>query len=156
MDSKELYTAVLGIRAPWTVERVEMDMARQEVAVFVEHPPGSRFRCPHCERELAVFDHAAERRWRHLDTCQFMTYLVSRPPPGRTQRDQALLTNIVLGWNLAAMREARHRFAANGMKIEDSWMRRISPAASGHINMDGLWTFSCSGVYDMLIESGRV
>jgi len=29
MDSKELYTAVLGIRGPWTVDRVEMDMARQ-------------------------------------------------------------------------------------------------------------------------------
>lgn len=80
MDSKDLYTAVLGIRAPWTVGRVEMDVARQEVSVFVEHPPGSRFRCPRCERELAVFDHVEERRWRHLDTCQFLTYLVSRPP----------------------------------------------------------------------------
>lgn len=80
MDSKELYTAVLSLRSPWTVGRVEMDMARQEVAVFVEHAPASRFRCPRCERELAVFDHAPERRWRHLDTCQFLTFLVARPP----------------------------------------------------------------------------
>jgi transposase len=80
MDSKELYTALLGLRSPWTVERVEMDLARQEVSVFVEHAPASRFRCPRCERELAVFDHAAERRWRHLDSCQFMTFLNARAP----------------------------------------------------------------------------
>jgi transposase len=80
MDSTELYTALLGLKRPWTVGRVEMDMARQEISVFVEHPDGVRFRCPRCERELAVFDHAAERRWRHLDSCQFMTFLHARPP----------------------------------------------------------------------------
>jgi len=79
MDSKELYTALLGLKTPWTVERVEMDMARHEVVVHVEHPSGSRFACPRCERELAVFDHAEVRRWRHLDSCQFLTYLVARP-----------------------------------------------------------------------------
>jgi len=79
MDSKELYTALLGLKTPWTVDRVEMDMARHEVVVYVEHPAGSRFTCPRCERELAVFDHAEERRWRHLDSCQFLTYLVARP-----------------------------------------------------------------------------
>jgi transposase len=80
MDSEELYTALLGLRSPWTVDRVEMDLARQEVSVYVGHLSGSRFRCPHCEREFAVFDHAEERRWRHLDSCQFMTYLYARPP----------------------------------------------------------------------------
>jgi transposase len=80
MDSKELYTALLGLQSPWTVDRVEMDVTRQEVSVYVGHPAGSRFRCSHCERELAVFDHAEERRWRHLDSCQFMTYLYARAP----------------------------------------------------------------------------
>lgn len=80
MDSTELYAVLLGIRTPWTVERVEMDIAGQEVSVYVAHPPKTRFRCPCCERELAVFDHLAERRWRHLDSCQFMTYLHAQPP----------------------------------------------------------------------------
>lgn len=80
MDSKELYAVLLGVRPPWTVAAVEMDVAKQEVVVTVRHPAGTRFCCPQCERELAVFDHLAERRWRHLDSCQFMTYLAARPP----------------------------------------------------------------------------
>ena len=80
MDSKELYAVLLGVRTPWTVAAVEMNVAKQEVVVTVAHPAGTRFCCPQCERELAVFDHLAERRWRHLDSCQFMTYLQARPP----------------------------------------------------------------------------
>jgi transposase len=80
MDSKELYRVLLGLSEPWTVERVELDIARQEVSVFVAHPPKTHFRCPRCERDLGVFDHLAERRWRHLDSCQFLTYLHTQPP----------------------------------------------------------------------------
>ena len=56
-----------------------MDVAHQEMLVFVGHAPGTRFHCRRCQRELAVFDHLAERRWRHLDTRQFMTFLTARP-----------------------------------------------------------------------------
>ena len=80
MDSKELYAVLLGVRTPWTVAAVEMDVTKQEVVVQVAHPAGTRFRCPQCARELSVFDHLAERRWRHLDSCQFLTYLQARPP----------------------------------------------------------------------------
>jgi transposase len=80
MDSKEMYGRLLGLKSPWTVERVEMDVAHQEVLVFVGHAAGTRFHCPRCQRELTVFDHLAERRWRQLDTCQFMTFLTARPP----------------------------------------------------------------------------
>ena len=80
MDSKDLYFALLGLKQPWTVEDVAMDVARQEIVVTVVHPPKTRFCCPQCRRELPVFDHAAERRWRHLDSCQFMTFLQAKPP----------------------------------------------------------------------------
>jgi|GEM_PF-1628901 len=80
MDSKELYTVLLGVRAPWTVTAVQMSVPRPEAVVQATHPAGTRFRCPQCERELSVFDHRAKRRWRHLDSCQFLTYLQARPP----------------------------------------------------------------------------
>ena len=41
---------------------------------------GTRFCCPECDRELATYDHAEERTWRHLDSCQFLTFLHARPP----------------------------------------------------------------------------
>jgi transposase len=80
MDSKELYEALLGVKQPWSVERVDMDVARKEVTVTVAHTPKTRFCCPQCGHDLPVFDHLAERRWRHLDSCQFMTFLLARPP----------------------------------------------------------------------------
>jgi len=80
MESKELYRQLLGLSEPWTVERVELDVARERVEVYVDHAGGTRFACPECARELAVYDHLAERVWRHLDSCQFLTYLHASPP----------------------------------------------------------------------------
>lgn len=61
MDSVELYRRLLGVSAPWTVERVDLDVARQTVEVHVGHLAGQRFSCPECGQELAVYDHLAER-----------------------------------------------------------------------------------------------
>jgi transposase len=80
MESVELYRQLLGLTAPWTVERVELDMERQRVEVYVSHAPGQRFACPDCGQELAVYDHLGERTWRHLDSMQFLTYLHAQPP----------------------------------------------------------------------------
>ncbi|BBJ23088.1 ISL3 family transposase [Candidatus Nitrotoga sp. AM1P] len=80
MESKELHRHLLGINEPWRVERVDLDMTRGQVDVYVEHAKGVRFSCPKCGQEHAVYDHSAERTWRHLDSCQFMTYLHASPP----------------------------------------------------------------------------
>lgn len=80
MESKELYRHLLGLSEPWTVERVDLNMARQHVDVYVKHPGGTRFACPDCGQDCAVYDHLAERVWRHLDSCQFLTYLHASPP----------------------------------------------------------------------------
>jgi transposase len=39
-----------------------------------------RWACPECGHELALYDHADERVCRHLDSCQFWTYLHARTP----------------------------------------------------------------------------
>jgi transposase len=83
MRDTELYRHLLGLEAPWTVARVELNAKDQRVDVWAEHERGARWRCPECEEgeaPLGVHDHAPERSWRHLDSCQFMTYLHARPP----------------------------------------------------------------------------
>jgi transposase len=70
----------LGIEKPWTVARVELTVKEQRVDVFVEHKPGDEFTCPECGKKLGVYDHAEERTWRHLDSCQFATMLRARIP----------------------------------------------------------------------------
>ena len=97
MDSVELYRQLLGLTAPWTVERVELDMAHQHVEVHVGHEPGHRFACPECGRELGVYDHVAERVWRHLDSCQFLTYLHARAP--RVSCPEHGVRQVTLPWS---------------------------------------------------------
>jgi transposase len=80
MRDVELYRYLLGLESPWTVGRVELKVTEQRVDIWAEHPEGVRWSCPECGRELALYDHSAERSWRHLDSCQFMTYLHARPP----------------------------------------------------------------------------
>jgi predicted RNA-binding Zn-ribbon protein involved in translation (DUF1610 family) len=47
MCDVELYRAILGLPAPWTVRSVELDVKGQQVVVQVEAGPGP-FPCPEC------------------------------------------------------------------------------------------------------------
>ena len=80
MDSTELYRQLLGVTSPWTVERVEMSVHDVRVDVYLTHTEGVHFACPECGVDHGVYDHTAERQWRHLDSCQFRTLLHARPP----------------------------------------------------------------------------
>jgi len=76
----ELYRQLLGIEEPWQVESVDLSVPDQKVEVSVGHAKGIRWACPECGEELAVYDHSEERAWRHLDSCQFATWLRARAP----------------------------------------------------------------------------
>lgn len=55
--------------------------------VFVEHPKGQKWPCPVCGDLLPAYDHSEERVWRHLDSCQFQTFLHARPPRVQCPKD---------------------------------------------------------------------
>jgi len=80
MRDVELYQRILGLSSQWSVERVDLDVAGKRVDLHVGHTTEVRWRCPHCEQELPVYDHSEARSWRHLDTCQFQTFLTARLP----------------------------------------------------------------------------
>ena len=80
MRDTELYRHLLGLESPWEVSRVELSAEGGRIDVWVDHPKRTRFACPVCEVDLSVYDHAEEREWRHLDSCQFLTYLHANPP----------------------------------------------------------------------------
>jgi transposase len=96
MQDKELYQQILGLDSPWTVSRVDLDIELGEIRVHVEHPRGTKFGCPECGLELPCYDHAEERDWRHLDSCQFKTLLVARPP--RVKCPEHGVRNVSLPW----------------------------------------------------------
>jgi len=78
------------------VADVQLDLEAQEIRVRVEHPRGAKFRCCECESECPIHDHADERRWRHLDSCQFKTVLIATPP--RVKCPTHGVKNAVLPW----------------------------------------------------------
>jgi transposase len=79
MRDIDLYARILGLAKPWSVKDVEVDTRAREVRVEVEHDHGVDLCCPCCGRPAPGYD-TRERRWRHLDTCQFQTILIARVP----------------------------------------------------------------------------
>ena len=60
------------------MDLVKLDVPGGQVDVWAVHEDGRCWPCPDCRTELPIYDHSPERVWRHLDTCQFKTYLHAR------------------------------------------------------------------------------
>ena len=78
MKDIQLYQQILGLVAPWQVESVALKPKEREIEVRVGFAE-THWACPQCEQRMQIHDYE-ERRWRHLDSCQFKTILVSRVP----------------------------------------------------------------------------
>ena len=93
-------------KTPWTVRSVELNIQEQRVDVWADHAEDVRWPCPECEAPwLGLYDHSEERVWRHLDSCQFMTYLHAQPP--RVECPTHGVRQVRLPWA-----EVRARFTA--------------------------------------------
>lgn len=103
MKDTELYHHLLGLQEPWFVSDVQINVNGQQVDVWVEHPKGLQWACPECGAQGPLHDHAQERVWRHLDSCQFRTFLHARPP--RVVCPEHGVRQVRLGWA-----ERRSRF----------------------------------------------
>ncbi len=103
MQDTALYQYLLGLKSPWTVSRVELNVKRQCVEVWAEHPEGALWSCPNCTQELPLYDHAEERTWRHLDSCQYETHVRARIP--RVACGEHGVVQVKVPWA-----EARSRF----------------------------------------------
>lgn len=80
MQDRQLYQQILGIASPWFVERVELKLGEGDVHVHLAHDNHTPWCCPECGAECPIYDHASERTWRHLDTCQYQTLLHAAVP----------------------------------------------------------------------------
>jgi transposase len=78
MQDLQLYQQLLGLAEPWYVAGVRLDVKAQEVEVTVA-VRDQLWGCPQCACRMHV--HQWEnRRWRHLDSCQFKTFIRADVP----------------------------------------------------------------------------
>lgn len=81
MQDTELYSKILGVEAPWYVHSVEMDIDDQTIRVILDFDGRkAEFHCPVCGKYANLYDRRKIRSWRHLDSCQFQTYIVASLP----------------------------------------------------------------------------
>ena len=79
MFSEQFFDLVLNFGDQWRVSKVECNVRTEEVDVYVEYldkkadDPETMESCP-------IYDHTQPRRWRHLDTLQYKTYINCRIP----------------------------------------------------------------------------
>ncbi len=71
--------AVYGIVSPWRISKITTDTADYEVFLHVCCEDESGLTCPVCDRVCPVYDRRA-RKWRHLDTGTYRTYVVTDLP----------------------------------------------------------------------------
>jgi len=146
MDDKRLYQQILGLTDPWFVDRIALDLQAQRVDVFVEHVAVVGWPCPRCGKPCPLYDHAAARAWRHLDTCQLRTFLHARPP--RIECDEHGVCNAALPW---AEPGSHFTMLMEGFIIDLMLhCRNISSAAS----MAGVSWEQCSNVMARAVKRG--
>jgi transposase len=133
MRDVELYRAILGLTAPWSVLSVDLDLKGQRVTVRVDAGLGP-FACPECEMARPRYD-SKPRRWRHLDTCQFTTWIEADVP--RVQCQSHGVKQIRVPWA-----ESGSQFTAMFERLAIDLLRECSVTGAGEllrITWDEAW-----------------
>lgn len=79
LSVETLFTAALGLQAPWEVKRVELDTAKRRIDFEVGFT-GKRPACPACGAVEQRMHDRVRREWRHLDFFQFEAWLHAEVP----------------------------------------------------------------------------
>ena len=79
LDVESLFTAALGLQAPWEVKRVDLDAAKHRID-FEVGCKAARFSCPNCGAADQGIHDQVRRDWRHLDFFQFEAWLHAEVP----------------------------------------------------------------------------
>ena len=122
MQDHELYRRILGIEAPWFVDSVELKLEVGEIHVFLRHDEMIDWPCPECGAACKLYDHQPERRWRHLDTCQYQTILHAEAP--RSNCGNHGVKAVRLPWA-----EPSSRFTALFEALAIEWLNAASQKA---------------------------
>lgn len=79
MFSEQFFDIVLNFGDEWRVDDVKVNFKLEEVDIYVSYIL-DHADCPESFETCSIYDHRNSRRWRHLDTLQFKTYINCKVP----------------------------------------------------------------------------
>lgn len=79
MFSEQFFDIVLNFGDEWRVDDVKVNFKLEEVDIYVSYI-SDKADCPESFETCSIYDHRNSRRWRHLDTLQFKTYINCKVP----------------------------------------------------------------------------
>ncbi|MGU3414214.1 ISL3 family transposase [Enterobacter bugandensis] len=160
MDEKSLYAHILNLSAPWQLKALSLDENACSVTVTVEIAENTRLTCPTCGKTCSVHDHR-HRKWRHLDTCQFMTVVEASVPrvmcpnhgcqtlpvpwAGPGSRYTLLFESFVLSWlKISTVDAVRKQLKLSWNAVDGIMTRAVKrglarikrPLSARHMNVD--------------------
>ena len=144
MRDKDLYAQILGIKSPWQVSNVELALSKGEVTVHVEQEEGAAQRCPTCGEISPGYD-SRQRRWRHLDTCQYKTILVANVP--RVKCKKHGVATVSVPWA-----EPGSGFTAMFEALVIDWLKEASTSAVSRL-MNLSWN-AIDGIMQRAVKRG--
>ena len=95
MIPEKMFHQILALGEAWRVNRVDYVEKESKVLIRVEEMPAlwAAESCPHCNaKSVSGYDHAPERRWRHLNVCQLESEIVCSLPRGQCKACQKVYT----------------------------------------------------------------
>jgi transposase len=122
MKDAEFFEQALGLRWPWYVKQVSLDVEARKVEVEIGCRKAA-WADPVSGQRLHVHGWE-ERKWRHLDTMQFETVLVARVP--RVKGEEGGTESVSVPW---AERYARHTIMFESWAV--SVLRSCSSLTAG-------------------------
>ena len=147
MRDIELYQQILGLKSPWKVERVELSIADKRVDIHLTHKSEANWSCPTCGKTMPLYDHSAERSWRHLDTCQVQTLLHASVP--RVECTEHGVGQVSVPW---ALPHGRFTAMFEALIID---VLHETGTVTGAVNLLGITWDEGWGVMDRAVKRGQ-
>lgn len=95
MFTGDFFEELLNLDEQWQVEQVSVDHQAEEITILITYNAEEAL-CGDSHEYYRIYDHAPLRRWRHLDTMQYKTYLSCRLP--RVKNSAGKVVTIAAPW----------------------------------------------------------
>jgi transposase len=95
MIPEKVFEQILALGEGWRVSQTDYLEKEAKIVIRVEETPQlwKSQQCPYCQsKKISGYDHAPERRWRHLNVCQLQSELACPLPRGKCADCQSVYT----------------------------------------------------------------